>query len=46
MARIRDKMIHGYFGIDYSMVWEVIKEQLPSLKVRFQEIYIEVSKTE
>lgn len=32
MARIRDKIAHFYFGIDYEIVWNVIKENLPKIK--------------
>lgn len=32
MARMRDKIIHFYFGIDYEIVWEVIKKRLPEIK--------------
>lgn len=27
MAKIRDKLIHGYFVVDYEIVWKVIKEE-------------------
>ena len=29
---MRDKLIHGYSGVDYETVWEAAKENLPSLK--------------
>ena len=29
MAALRDRIIHGYFRIDYSVVWNVIKADLP-----------------
>ena len=32
MARMRDKLIHGYFGVDYEIVWKVVKERLPEIK--------------
>jgi uncharacterized protein with HEPN domain len=32
MARMRDKIIHFYFGVDYKIVWNVIKERLPEIK--------------
>ena len=32
MARMRDKVIHAYFGIDYEIIWKVIKEKLPQIK--------------
>lgn len=38
MARMRDKISHAYFGVDYEIVWEVIKEKLPELKSIFHQI--------
>lgn len=32
MAKMRDKISHFYFGIDYDIVWNVIKERLPEIK--------------
>jgi uncharacterized protein with HEPN domain len=32
MAALRDRIIHGYFRIDYSVVWNVIKEDLPMIE--------------
>lgn len=32
MAKMRDKIIHFYFGVDYEIVWKVIKERLPRIK--------------
>ncbi len=32
MAGMRDKLIHEYFGIDYEILWQVIKKELPTLK--------------
>ncbi|KKT59182.1 MAG: hypothetical protein UW52_C0046G0008 [Candidatus Gottesmanbacteria bacterium GW2011_GWA1_44_24b] len=31
-AGLRDKLIHHYFGVDYALVWDVIKNELPDLK--------------
>lgn len=39
MARMRDRLPHGYWTVDYEIVWKVIKEELPALRPRFQEIY-------
>lgn len=38
MARMRDKIIHFYFGIDYEIVWETIKERLPEIKPKIIQI--------
>ena len=32
MARIRDKIAHFYFGIDYKIVWQVATDKLPEIK--------------
>jgi len=32
MAKMRDKIIHFYFGVDYEIVWNVVKEKLPEIK--------------
>ena len=32
MAGMRDKISHFYFGIDYKIVWEVIRKKLPIIK--------------
>ncbi len=29
---MRDRLIHGYFGIDYKIVWEIINVDLKILK--------------
>lgn len=30
-AGLRDKLIHHYFGVDYAIVWDVVKNELPTL---------------
>lgn len=31
MAGMRDRLIHGYFGVDYEIVWEVATRKTPEL---------------
>ncbi|MBU2637602.1 MAG: DUF86 domain-containing protein [Nanoarchaeota archaeon] len=38
MARTRDKLIHGYFGVDLDLTWNIIKLDLPSLKEKIGKI--------
>ncbi len=38
MAGMRDKLIHFYFGVDYSLVWQAITERLPEIKEEIQRI--------
>jgi len=42
MAKMRDKITHFYFGVDYEIVWKVIKERLPTLKQQIQKLLKEV----
>ena len=32
VAGMRDKLIHGYFGVDLETIWKTIKEDIPYLK--------------
>jgi uncharacterized protein with HEPN domain len=38
MARMRDRLIHGYFGVDYELVWEVVQTKIPQLRRDLQQI--------
>ncbi len=31
MAKMRDRLIHGYFSVDYDLVWEVVQTRIPEL---------------
>ena len=31
MAGMRDRLIHGYFGVDYEIVWDVVTNKVPGL---------------
>lgn len=44
MARMRDKIIHFYFGVDTEIVWNVIKKRLPDIKVLMNKIYEQETK--
>lgn len=37
-AGLRDKLIHHYFGVDYALVWDVVKNELPDLRVKLQNL--------
>ena len=34
IAGLRDILIHAYFGIDTEIVWDVVKNKIPELKVQ------------
>jgi uncharacterized protein with HEPN domain len=31
MAGMRDRLIHDYIGVDYSIVWDVMRNKIPTL---------------
>lgn len=35
---LRNKIIHNYFGIDYELLWNIIKNRLPELKKEIEKI--------
>jgi uncharacterized protein with HEPN domain len=38
MAGMRDRLIHGYFGVDYGIVWDVVKNRIPVLHQAIKEV--------
>jgi uncharacterized protein with HEPN domain len=38
MVGMRDRLIHGYFGIDYKLVWDTIKVEIPRIKSELERI--------
>ena len=38
IAGMRDKLIHGYFGVDLDAIWDTATRDIPSLKGKLQEI--------
>jgi uncharacterized protein with HEPN domain len=38
MAGMRDQLIHGYFGVDYEIVWEVATEKASELREQIDTI--------
>ncbi|RLF79342.1 hypothetical protein DRN44_09045, partial [Thermococci archaeon] len=35
---MRDKLIHGYFGVDLGAVWDTAIKDIPSLREKLREI--------
>lgn len=38
MAGMRDRLIHGYFGVDYELIWDVVHSKIPELKREIETI--------
>lgn len=38
MAGMRDRLIHGYFGVDYELVWDVVTEHVPALNEQLRRL--------
>ena len=38
MAGMRDRLIHDYIGIDYTIVWDVMRNKIPELYEQISEI--------
>jgi uncharacterized protein with HEPN domain len=34
MAGMRDRLIHDYIGVNYSIVWDVMKNKIPDIHVQ------------
>ncbi len=38
MAAMRDRLIHGYFGVDYELVWDVVQTKIPILRRQLRDV--------
>ncbi len=38
LAGVRDKLIHHYFGVNFDIVWSIVKQELPELLLQLEEI--------
>jgi len=38
MAGMRDRIIHGYDNVDFEIVWDVVKRDVPRIKPQVQQI--------
>ena len=43
---MRNRLIHGYFGIDYFLVWETVEQDIPTLKSRVRKILDDMDRKE
>ena len=45
ISDFRNVLAHEYFGIDYEIMWEIIKDKLPVLKSDIQKVLNDEQKT-
>ena len=38
IAGMRDRLIHNYFAIDFEIVWDVVQNEIPTLKEKIEKI--------
>jgi uncharacterized protein with HEPN domain len=38
MAGMRDRLIHDYMGVNYSIVWDVLTNKIPDLHNQIQAV--------
>ncbi len=38
IAGMRDRLIHGYFAVDFDIVWDVVENKIPPLREQLQKI--------
>jgi uncharacterized protein with HEPN domain len=40
MAGMRDRLIDGYFGVDYELVWDAVANKVPALKLEVERLLV------
>jgi len=43
IVSLRNRLIYGYFLVDYGIVWEIVQNELPPLRQRLEQIIQELS---
>ncbi len=38
MTATRNRLIHGYFGVDYELVWDVVQNRIPEVQTQVRSI--------
>lgn len=40
MAGMRDRLIHDYIGVNYVIVWDVMKNKIPEINIQISDLLI------
>lgn len=43
ISGMRDHLVHGYFAVDYEIVWNVVKREVPQLIQSIKQIITKIS---
>ena len=38
MAGLRNRVVHDYFGLDLEIIWQIVRYDLPSLRVQLEDL--------
>lgn len=41
MAGMRDRLMHDYIGVNYAIVWDVMKNKIPDIQIQISEFLSE-----
>lgn len=44
LTGIRNVIVHEYFGIDYDIIWAVIQQDIPLLRVKLEQLLLQLNK--
>ena len=42
-VRLRDKIVHDYYGVNLKILWDVVQDKLPGLKDQVRKLLDEVA---
>lgn len=44
MSGVRDKLIHDYFGVNFDIVWQIVRDELPGVALEIGQILAAMAK--
>ena len=40
---LRHVLVHEYFGVDTKLIWQIIADDIPELKIKIKEVLLSIS---